>query len=115
MNIKRIEAKELFPQKLLQGLQYIIDDVQDIKYKDEDVDASRVETASSFQIALSDYGYEITLAQGEAVYSNYSFNRWAGWLVDAPISVEGAKQVLADFADDVLFGENHIEYGIEKS
>jgi hypothetical protein len=111
MAINQIEASDQFPTELLRALNYIIEAIEDDDLSDDEIRKDQLLTAKVFQGALNDYGYKITLGQGRAIYSNYSFNKWASWLVGEPTTVEDAKLTLICFAKDVLFGENHVGYG----
>ena len=111
MAIQRIEAKDCFPTELMRALEYIVEDIQDNDEADDSIHQDCLATGKCIKEALSDYGYCITYGQGVQVYSNYSFNKWASWLVGEPTTIEDAKLTIIDFAKDVLFGENHIGYG----
>ena len=109
--INRITENDTFPSELIRALDFIIKDIEDDDLQDNEIRKDELLTAKCLQAALKEYGYVITLGQGRAIYSNYSFNKWASWLVGEPTTVEEAKQTLICFAKDVLFGENHIGYG----
>jgi len=106
--IDNTPPKESFPVELLPALRYILDDISG---DDREPDPLRQVTSSSIQAALLDYGYVVTPGQAEAVYSNYSFNKWASWYCDGCTDVDDAKLMLNEFCRDVLQGENHIGYG----
>ena len=108
--MNNFEPRELFPAELLEGLRYILDDL-DRNESSEDVREDRLPTAKYVKAALEDYGYAITLSQGEEIYSKYSFNKQASWICDGCQSIESAKVMLKEFCEDILFGENHIGYG----
>ncbi|MFJ7794369.1 hypothetical protein [Pseudomonas sp. NPDC096950] len=67
------------------------------------------ETAANIRSALLEYGYSVSLGQAEEVYAFYSQSRWASWLVGGCLTIDEAKQMLAEFTSDILFGENHAE------
>lgn len=67
------------------------------------------ETAENIKSAFAGYGYSLTLGQAEEVYAFYSQSKWASWLVGGCPTLEEAKQLLVEFTNDILFGENHAE------
>lgn len=67
------------------------------------------ETAANIKSALSDYGYSVSLGQAEEVYAFYSQSKWASWLVGGCPTMDDAKQMLVEFTNDILVGENHAE------
>ncbi|HJH19493.1 MAG TPA: hypothetical protein K8W20_12350 [Pseudomonas lactis] len=67
------------------------------------------ETAANIKSALSGYGYSVSLGQAEEIYAFYSQSKWASWLVGGCPTLDDANQMLVEFTNDILFGENHAE------
>jgi hypothetical protein len=67
------------------------------------------ETAANIQSVFAGYGYSLSLGQAEEVYAFYSYNKWASWLVGGCPTPAAAKEMLIEFTNDILFGENHAE------
>lgn len=57
--------------------------------------------------ALLREGYPVPMSQAEEIWSAYSFNKYASWMVGGE-TVEDALSAVIQLCDDIENGENHI-------
>lgn len=75
--------------------------------KNYQVGESRLMVVRNVHDALLREGYPVSMSQAEEIWSAYSFNKHAGWMIGGE-TVEDALSAVIDLCDDIENGENHI-------
>lgn len=75
--------------------------------KDYKVDAKKLTVVRNVHDALLREGYPVSMSQAEEIWSAYSFNKYAGWMIGGE-TVENALNAVIELCDDIENGENHI-------
>ena len=75
--------------------------------KDYQVNDSKLVVVRNVHDALLREGYPVSMSQAEEIWSAYSFNKYASWMVGGE-TVEDALSAVIELCDDIENGENHI-------
>ncbi|APE04342.1 hypothetical protein BM526_20435 (plasmid) [Alteromonas mediterranea] len=75
--------------------------------KDYQVNDSKLLVVRNVHDALLREGYPVSMSQAEEIWSAYSFNKYASWMVGGE-TVEDALSAVIELCDDIENGENHI-------
>jgi|TARA_A200000113_G_scaffold173483_1_gene158563 hypothetical protein len=75
--------------------------------KDYQVDDRKSLVVRNVHDALLREGYPVSMSQAEEIWSAYSFNKYAGWMMGGE-TVEAALSAVIELCDDIENGENHI-------
>ena len=75
--------------------------------KDYQVNNSKLIVVRNVHDALLREGYPVSMSQAEEIWSAYSQNKYAGWMIGGE-TVEDALNAVIDLCDDIENGENHI-------
>lgn len=75
--------------------------------KDYQVDISKIIVVRNVHDALLREGYPVSMSQAEEIWSAYSQNKYAGWMMGGE-TVEDALNAVIDLCDDIENGENHL-------
>lgn len=74
---------------------------------DYQVDDRKLVVVRNVRDALLREGYPVSMSQAEEIWSAYSFNKYASWMVGGE-TVEDALSAVIELCDDIENGENHI-------
>lgn len=75
--------------------------------KDYQVDDRKSLVVRNVHDALLREGYPVSMSQAEEIWSAYSQNKYAGWMIGGE-TVEDALNAVIDLCDDIENGENHL-------
>ncbi len=75
--------------------------------KNYQVGDSKLMVVRNVHDALLREGYPVSMSQAEEIWSAYSLNKNAGWMIGGE-TVEDALSAVIDLCDDIENGENHI-------
>ncbi len=71
------------------------------------VDVEKLIVVQNVHDALLREGHPVSMSQAEEIWSAYSFNKYAGWMIGGE-NVEDALKAVIELCDDIENGENHI-------
>lgn len=70
-------------------------------------DISRMDVCKNVQEALKRESIEVSLSQAEEIWSLYSMDKCAGWMMGGE-SVENARMAISELCESIEVGENHV-------